>query len=77
MISPKLGATTRLNDVMELEEWAILDQCPCTNMKKDFVKKWTKENFKLVVIYSPTLPYITTLAKGWLVWVFKTVAEVN
>jgi hypothetical protein len=52
----------------------VVSQFPGRKMNKDCLKEWTKENFEPVVGYPP---YIMTLAKGWLVWVFKTVVEVN
>jgi hypothetical protein len=43
-------------------------------MKWDSLKEWTKVKFEPMVKYPPC---IMTLEKGWPIWVFKLMAEVN
>jgi hypothetical protein len=53
LVSLHLGAKTRLSDVMELEERAIVGRFLGWKMNGESLKEWTKTDFELVVKYHP------------------------
>jgi hypothetical protein len=57
---------------MELEDLVLVGWFPSIRMSSECVKDCTKSNFGTMVGF---IPHTITLAKGWMVCVFKTRAE--